>query len=169
MHSVLHEALAWFSILQTAISLTGVNGGDEQSQVLTDVCRFSTHTLFSICYHFMDGKCYYVSFLSLPDCWSVCSDCPRTCSDCSRKTDTFLQGRFLIAKSFRNIPGRATAQAVCRLLHTEAASVRAQVRSYGICGGKNGTGAGFLGVLRFPLPILIPSTPSHSFSIIRGW
>jgi hypothetical protein len=29
-------------------------------------------------------------------------------------------------------------------------------------------GAGFLRVLRFPLPIIIPSTAPHS-SIIRGW
>jgi hypothetical protein len=30
-------------------------------------------------------------------------------------------------------------------------------------------GAGFLRVLRFPLPILIPLTAPHSWSIIRGW
>jgi hypothetical protein len=32
----------------------------------------------------------------------------------------------------------------------------------------SGAGAGFLRVLRFPLPILIPPTAPHS-SIIRGW
>jgi hypothetical protein len=42
---------------------------------------------------------------------------------------------------------------------------RAQVRSCGICGGRNCTGAGFLRVLPFPLPILI----AHSSSTIRGW
>jgi hypothetical protein len=42
--------------------------------------------------------------------------------------------------------------------------------SGGICGGQSGTGAGFLGVLRFPLPILIPQTTPHSSSsVIRGW
>jgi hypothetical protein len=37
-----------------------------------------------------------------------------------------------------------------------------------ICGGQNGTGARFVRVLRFPLPILIPPNAPYS-SIIRGW
>jgi hypothetical protein len=41
---------------------------------------------------------------------------------------------------------------------TAAARVRSQVRSCGFCGGQSGTGVGFLRVLRFPLPILIPPT-----------
>jgi hypothetical protein len=71
---------------------------------------------------------------------------------------------------FNRALGRAIAQAVSRRLPTAAARVRVQVRSSGICGGKSGTGAGFLRILRFPLPILIPSTASYSSSsIIRGW
>jgi hypothetical protein len=35
-------------------------------------------------------------------------------------------------------------------LPTATTRVRAQVRSYGICGGQSGTGAGFLRVFRFP-------------------
>jgi hypothetical protein len=64
--------------------------------------------------------------------------------------------------------GRAIAQAVSRRHPTAAARVRAHVRSCGIC-GQCGTGAGFLRVLRFPLPILIPPTAPHSSSIVRGW
>jgi hypothetical protein len=33
-----------------------------------------------------------------------------------------------------------------------------------ICGGQSGSEAGFLRVFRFPLPILIPPTASHSSS-----
>jgi hypothetical protein len=66
--------------------------------------------------------------------------------------------------------GRAIAQAVSRRLPTAAARVRAQIGSCGIYGGQTSTGARFLRVLRFALPILIPPTdPRSSPSIIRGW
>jgi hypothetical protein len=56
--------------------------------------------------------------------------------------------------------GRAIAHAVSRWLPTAAARVRSRVSS-GICGGQSGAGAGFLLVLRFPLPIFIPpNSPS---------
>jgi hypothetical protein len=64
--------------------------------------------------------------------------------------------------------GRAIAQAVSRRLPIEAARVRAQVRSCGICGRQRGSGGGFLRALRFPLPILIPPNAPYS-SVIRGW
>jgi hypothetical protein len=65
--------------------------------------------------------------------------------------------------------GRAIAQAVSRWLPTAAARVRERVWSIGICGGQSGAGAGFLRVLRFPLPIFIPPiTPQSPSSIIWG-
>jgi hypothetical protein len=66
--------------------------------------------------------------------------------------------------------GSAIAQAVSRWLPTAAARVRARVWSCGICGGQSGAGAGFLRVLRLPLPIFIPPiAPQSSSSIIWGW
>jgi hypothetical protein len=58
--------------------------------------------------------------------------------------------------------GRAIAQAVSRWLPTAAGRVQAQVWSCGICGVQGGTGAGFLQVLRFPLPIFIPPVAPQS-------
>jgi hypothetical protein len=55
--------------------------------------------------------------------------------------------------------GRAVAQAVIRWLPTAAA--RARVRAAcGVCGVQSGTGAGFLLVLRLPLPIIPSISPS---------
>jgi hypothetical protein len=65
--------------------------------------------------------------------------------------------------------GRAIAQTVSRWLPTAAARVRARVWSCGICGGQSGAVAGFLRVLRFPLPIFIPPiAPQSPSSIIWG-
>jgi hypothetical protein len=69
----------------------------------------------------------------------------------------------------RAYKGRAIAQAVSRWLPTAAAHVRARVWSCGIFGGQSGAGAGFLRVLKFPLPIFIPPiAPQSSSSIIWG-
>jgi hypothetical protein len=66
--------------------------------------------------------------------------------------------------------GLAIAQAVSRWLPTTVARVRALVLSCGICGGQSGAAAGFLQVLRFPVPIFIPQiAPESPSSIIWGW
>jgi hypothetical protein len=52
-------------------------------------------------------------------------------------------------------PGSAVAQAVIRWLPTAAARVRVRA-ACGVSGGQSGIGAGFLRVLRFPLPIIPP-------------
>jgi hypothetical protein len=66
--------------------------------------------------------------------------------------------------------GRAIAQAISCWLPTMAARVWSRVWSCVIFGGQSGAGAGFLRVLRFPLPIFIPPIAPHSPSpIIWGW
>jgi hypothetical protein len=62
---------------------------------------------------------------------------------------------------------RAMAQAINRRFPNTAARMRVQVRSCGIYGRENGTGAGFLWLLQFPLPI-IPLTALHSSPIISA-
>jgi hypothetical protein len=63
-------------------------------------------------------------------------------------------------------PGRAVAQAVSRRLPTAAA----RVKLCGFYGGQSGIRAGFLRVLQFPLPIIIPANvPYSSSSIILDW
>jgi hypothetical protein len=62
--------------------------------------------------------------------------------------------------------GLAIAEAVSRWLPSAAARVRARVGSSGIGGGQSGAGAGFLRVLRFPLPI--HSTKFSILTITRG-
>jgi hypothetical protein len=54
--------------------------------------------------------------------------------------------------------GRAIAEAVSRWLSTAAARVQSRLWSSGICGGLSDAGAGFLRVLRFPLPFIPPNS-----------
>jgi hypothetical protein len=55
--------------------------------------------------------------------------------------------------------GRAVAQAVRHWLPTAVVRVRVRAACW-VCGGQSGTGAGFLRVLQFPLPIIQPISPS---------
>jgi hypothetical protein len=61
--------------------------------------------------------------------------------------------------------GRALTQAVGRRLSTEAARIRARFKSCGMYGGQSGTGAGFLPVLRFPLPLIHCTNCSTTITI----
>jgi hypothetical protein len=61
--------------------------------------------------------------------------------------------------SFLTCNGRpCRISAVRRWLPTAAARVRVRA-ACGVCGRQSGTGAGFLRVLRFPLPIIPPISP----------
>jgi hypothetical protein len=78
----------------------------------------------------------------------------------------------LTHNAVRNVhtQGGAITQAVSRWLLTEATRVRSRVRSFGICGGQSGAGAGFLQVFLCPLPIFIlPIAPHSPSSIVWGW
>jgi hypothetical protein len=58
---------------------------------------------------------------------------------------------------------------VIRRLRTVAARVRDQVNSWVICVRQSGPGAGYLRVLKFPLPILIPQSAPQSCTMVWGW
>jgi hypothetical protein len=80
---------------------------------------------------------------------------------CLTYSSTFNMEEVYFSETSINLPhilDRAIAQAVSRPLPTAAARVPARARLCGSCGGKSGTRAGFLRVLRFPLPIIIPPT-----------
>jgi hypothetical protein len=74
-------------------------------------------------------------------------------------TDSVLKWTAKKKTALTATEGRAVAQAISRWLPTAAASVRVRA-ACGVCGGQSGTGAGFLRVLRFPLPIIPPISPS---------
>jgi hypothetical protein len=71
--------------------------------------------------------------------------------------------------SYQDIP-RPCHSSGTRSLPMMVAWIWFQVKSCGICGGQNGTGAGVLQVLQFPCHWFIPLiSPQSSLSIIQGW
>jgi hypothetical protein len=76
--------------------------------------------------------------------------CMRLWNDERRITNDHLEDREINGKitltCILDYPhvGRAIAQAVSRRVPTAATRVLIQIRSFGICGGQSGTGAGFL-------------------------
>jgi hypothetical protein len=88
---------------------------------------------------------------------------PSSLSWLNRFGEKCMRKRFVTVFEFNPTKlgnGRATAEAVSRWLPTAAARVQSRVWSSGICGGQSGTGAGFLRLLRFPLPFIPPNSPS---------
>jgi hypothetical protein len=86
-----------------------------------------------------------------------------------KQESLILLHKFLMHLCEQGRSGHAIAQAASRWFPTAAARVRAWVWSCGIWGGQSGAGAGFLRVLRFPLPIFIPPiAPQSPSSIIWG-
>jgi hypothetical protein len=67
--------------------------------------------------------------------------------------------RYILVTVLTSWQGCAIAQAVSRWLPTVAAWVHVRA-ACGVCGGQSGTGAGFLQVFWFPLPIIPPISPS---------
>jgi hypothetical protein len=63
-----------------------------------------------------------------------------------------LKRIFLLLLSYEFFLGCAIAQAVSRWLPTAAVQSSRPGRHVGFCGGQSGAWAGFLQVLRFPLP-----------------
>jgi hypothetical protein len=61
----------------------------------------------------------------------------------------------------RRSQGRALVKRLVAGFYCDGPGSR-PIRSCGICGGQSGTGAGFLRVLRFPLPAIIPPNFPHS-------
>jgi hypothetical protein len=78
----------------------------------------------------------------------------------SRRSAKVMKDRNKSVTMCTFLSGRAIAEAVSRWLPTAAARVQSRVWSSGICGGQSGVGAGFLRVLRFPLPFIPQNSPS---------
>jgi hypothetical protein len=89
----------------------------------------------------------------------VCHVCPANISSLFVKKKYPNRKLRIVFNSKSTWLGRAVAQAASRWLPTSAARVSVRA-ACGVCGGQSGTGAGFLRVLRFPVPIIPPISPS---------
>jgi hypothetical protein len=72
--------------------------------------------------------------------------------DCQEVSTSLTRSR--VSRYFEQVC--CLAHAICRRLPTARAQVQSLVKSCWICGWQSGTEPGFLWMLRFPLPILIP-------------
>jgi hypothetical protein len=104
---------------------------------------------------------------SLVTSWQV-HRCTNNWLNCLKTSDNFIH-----TEASAVIVGWTVAQVVGRAGKRQAASSSSiPGLVIEVCGGKNDSGAAFLRVLRFPLPILIPPTAAHQSSstrIFQGW
>jgi hypothetical protein len=94
----------------------------------------------------------------LPNIFFVCGPCHIKGNWAINSSQNFL---FTIELNMKWL-GRAIPQVVSRWLPTAAVRDRSWVWQIEICGGQSGAGEGFLRVLRFTLPVFIPSNSPSS-------
>jgi hypothetical protein len=109
-------------------------------------------------------KHIYLNSDEIVTMWYYSKKWRKFCFNRNKKILTYKsRSIYIILQNFSKFAfDRAIAQSVGHRLPTAAARVRAKFRSCGICGGQSGTGAGFLRVLRFPLPLCIPPIAPQS-------
>jgi hypothetical protein len=90
-------------------------------------------------------------------------------SETNKAVHRVLEARVFVCVQLYSLARCAIAQAVCRRLCKSEARVGAQVRSYGICGGQRGTGAGFLRIIRFSMSPVHLAAPQSATSAVWGW
>jgi hypothetical protein len=100
-----------------------------------------------------DSSVFEVHFSAVPP-----KRCKRVGCHISEYDDICFQQFNNLKLDVRFLYGRAIAEAVSRWVPTAAARVQSRVWSSGICGLQSG--AGFLRVLRFPLPFIPSNSPS---------
>jgi hypothetical protein len=105
-------------------------------------------------------------------CGERCTGTKKSVASALPKMLQFIKWHYIIIdkmraaiRDARESRRSAIAQAVRCRLPTAAARVQTRVWSCGICGGQSGAGARFRRVLRFPLPIYIPSDSPQSASL----
>jgi hypothetical protein len=131
-------------------------------------CQVISWTIHYLHHHWLDSPVWTLAFLRSFNQSSLFIITFLHSQGLNIVDQTSLQSQFgpsSFSSPFRSgikqLLGRAIAQPVSRWLPTAAARVRSRVWSSGISGGQSGAGAGFLRVLRFPLPIFIPrNSPS---------